>query len=422
MPGKQKVKLVRVPPRLGMGGVLFPISLNRIFRYAINQTEAIREQHETGKEGVMRNKKFIFSIALFLSIFLILVSCSKQKAAWKGTIEEIDGVTVVKNPKDPMYGEEVFILEEELSIGDVEGPEEYMFSRIRSLAVDNGERIYVLDAKEAHVKVFDQLGKYIRTIGRKGQGPGELQSPLNLYIKGQNELVVEDMTRQLAFFSLEGQFKKNLLTAKAGALGIDIDSEGNIVATVIVREEENPRYELQKFDSELNYLHSLGSSPLRSASTSGYNPFSPIIQSEINCNDQVVTGYPEKYEIKIYDKSGTMVRKIMKEYDPVEITEEEIKEAKEGMPWERKLSIPKYHNAYRWIITDDEGRMLVRTFEREADGGDYYHDIFDEKGRYIARIPLGFFPRVWKKNKFYTVEEDEEGYQQVKRYRVTWRY
>ena len=362
-------------------------------------------------------KKLLILICL-LSLFFC---CSQQKAEWQGSIEEVDGVTIVKNPKEPMYEEDVFILEEELSIGETEGAEEYMFSQIRYVAVDDEERIYVLDRKEAHVKVFDQKGKYIRTIGRKGQGPGELQSPLFVYITSQNELVVEDFSRRLAFFSLEGEFKRNLLTAQIGALRIDIDSEGNIIATVIVREKENPRYELKKFDSELNYLHSLGSSPLPSVTRNGFNPFMPIIRSNINYNDQIVTGYPEKYEIKILDKSGSMIRKIMKEYDPVEITEEETKEETEGMPPDIKLSIPRYHAAYRWFITDDEGRIFVRTYERVVDGEDYYYDIFDEEGKYIAKIPLGFFPRTWKNNKLYTIEEDEEGYQYVKRYKVTWK-
>lgn len=351
-----------------------------------------------------------------------MVSCGDQKSEWKGTSEEIDGVTVVKNPKEPMYGEDVFILEEELSIGDVEEPEEYMFSQIRSVAVDDEERIYILDTKEAHVKVFDQNGKYIRTIGRKGQGPGELQSPYFVHITGQNELVVEDFTRRLAFFSLEGEFKRNLLTAKIGALRIDIDSEVNIIATVIVREKENPRYELKKFDSELNFLYSLGSSPLPSVTRSGFNPFMPTIRSEINYNDQIVTGYPEKYEINIFDKSGSMIRKIMKEYDPVEITEEETKEATESMPPDIKLIISKYHAAYRWFITDDEGRIFVRTYERVVNGEGYYYDVFDEEGKYIAKIPLGITPLIWKNNKLYTIEEDEEGYQYIKRYKVTWKF
>jgi hypothetical protein len=29
-------------------------------------------------------------------------------------------------------------------------------------------------------------------------------------------------------------------------------------------------------------------------------------------------------------------------------------------------------------------------------------------------------PRVWKKKKLYTIEEDEEGFQVVKRYKVKW--
>ena len=74
----------------------------------------------------MGNKTKIFSIAILLCALIMLVCCSQQKTEWKGTIEEVDGVTVVKNPKEPMYGEDAISLEEELSIGEAEGREEYM--------------------------------------------------------------------------------------------------------------------------------------------------------------------------------------------------------------------------------------------------------------------------------------------------------
>ena len=148
----------------------------------------------------MKNKNFIYSIILFLSVFIIIVSCRQQKLEWKGTIEEVDGVTVVKNPIEPMYGEDVFSLEEELSIGEVEGREEYMFSQIGNLAVDDEENIYVLDRKEFHIKVFDKDGEYLRTFGRKGQGPGELNRPSSILITPQNEIMVED-SRVLHFFT-----------------------------------------------------------------------------------------------------------------------------------------------------------------------------------------------------------------------------
>jgi len=57
---------------------------------------------------------------------MMLISCQKQKAEWRGTIEEENGVTVVKNPNKPLYGKLVFDLEEDLSIGR-EDDDNYMF-------------------------------------------------------------------------------------------------------------------------------------------------------------------------------------------------------------------------------------------------------------------------------------------------------
>jgi hypothetical protein len=40
----------------------------------------------------------VIAIVFSLSALIILVSYGKQKAEWKGAIEEENGVTVVKNP------------------------------------------------------------------------------------------------------------------------------------------------------------------------------------------------------------------------------------------------------------------------------------------------------------------------------------
>lgn len=46
----------------------------------------------------MRQKTTSVLGILLLIFSILLISCSRQKTGWKGTIEEIDGVTVVKNP------------------------------------------------------------------------------------------------------------------------------------------------------------------------------------------------------------------------------------------------------------------------------------------------------------------------------------
>lgn len=109
----------------------------------------------------MKEKTKYISPFVFLSVFIMAISFGGQKVEWKGKIEVENGVNVIKNPKEPMYEKNVFILAEELSIGKTGRGEEYIFSRIGSIAVDEKERIYVLDTKEAHVKVFNKNGDHV---------------------------------------------------------------------------------------------------------------------------------------------------------------------------------------------------------------------------------------------------------------------
>ncbi len=55
----------------------------------------------------MRNINRGSSTALLLCALILLVCCSKQKDEKKGTIEDVDRVTIVKNPIDPMYEENI---------------------------------------------------------------------------------------------------------------------------------------------------------------------------------------------------------------------------------------------------------------------------------------------------------------------------
>ena len=172
----------------------------------------------------MKNRSFVFPTIVILWMIFIFSSSVQQKAKWKGTIEEIDGITVVKNPKEPMYGSDVFLIEEELSIGEEGKGDEYFFADARDIAVDAEGSIYLLDRRQAHIKVFDKNGKYQRTIGSKGQGPGEMSSPSSIQITPQNEIAANDSAaRKIHFFSPEGTFlravsQKNLNFFSAGSI------------------------------------------------------------------------------------------------------------------------------------------------------------------------------------------------------------
>jgi len=351
----------------------------------------------------------------------MLVSCGKQKAKWQGTITEEGGVTVVKNPKEPIYSENVFSLEEELSIGEAEGSEEYMFLKIRTLAVDEEENIYVVDERESHIKVFDRDGEYLRTIGRKGQGPGEIGRPYGIQITHQKEIMVNDGgNRRASFFSTNGDFIRSTNMGKMFTLRLYCDSKGNYIITTAVIDPSNTSYELKKFDSDLNLLDTITTIP--GPDPTAFNPFMPIFYYQLAENDNIVYGYSKDYELQIISPEGKVIKKIVKDYDPVEVTEEEKEEQTRDLPPQIKFDFSKYHSAYYRFTLDDEGRIFVQTWEKEEGKEGNYHDVFDIEGRYIAKIFLKTVPHVWKKNKLYTVEEDEEGFQIVKRYRINWNF
>ena len=84
-----------------------------------------------------------------------------------------------------------------------------------------------------------------------------------------------------------------------------------------------------------------------------------------------------------------------------------------------EMIIPNHYPAYWLFRVDDKGWFYVSTYESVKDN--LCWDVFDEKGRYFAQIHSSFFPIVIRDNLMYTVEEDDDGYQYIKRYKVTWK-
>ena len=374
----------------------------------------------------MKNKNKIISIVIFLSVFMMLVSCVKQKAEWKGIIEEVDGVTVVKNPKEPMYGEEVCSLEEELSFGEAEESEEYMFSQIRGIAVDDEEKIYVLDVREAHIKVFDKNGDYIMTIGREGQGPGEMAVPLDIQITSKDEIVVNcPMSSRLVFYNLLGEFLREVRLTKIPRSLLTMDSNDDFICSY-PKGIQPFKVVLEKFSSEQKPLFSLVE--IEPDYSNVYSLFAPGIVFGVTKENNIIWAVTNKYELNINNSEGKLTRRILKDYDPIEIMEEEKKNIIENAAPRPGQKIPKNYPPLLpvFISIDEEGRIFVGTYAKAEEGKGYYYDVFNLEGKYITKVCLNSLllrsSNIWKKEKLYTIEEDEEGYQVVKRYKVTWKY
>lgn len=141
----------------------------------------------------MKNRHI--SIILLLSFAVLMFSCKKEKSEWQGTIEEVNGVTYVQNPEKGLWDskEDAHItLIEDLKIGEMDGPVEFLFVYLTDVAVNSKGDIYVADLKLNEIRKFNKDGEYLMTLGRPGQGPGEFQYLRKLSINSEDDLIVFD--------------------------------------------------------------------------------------------------------------------------------------------------------------------------------------------------------------------------------------
>jgi hypothetical protein len=380
---------------------------------------------------MMKTKNTFFIVVFFIAASMLLVSCGQQKAKWKGTIEEQDGVIIVKNPAEPIYSNDVFRLEEDLTIDNVEEDEEFMFQDILHLAVDDDENIYVSDSKAAFIKVFDKSGNYLRTIGKKGQGPGEFLYPFEILIMPQGELMVNDLYQlRVHFFSLDGKFLRQLSSSTMTQFRRPrVDSEGHIIGGH-VNVGDPIEAVLKKLDSDLNPVFTLATRPVVSKPPAIIEYFevrrSTNLVWDVAVEDNIVWGVFNKYEIFVNNPEGKLIRKIVKEYDGIGINKEEEEKlikawfGNNPVPPQMTIKFPKVYPPFIRFTCDEEGRLFVQTYEKTEDEEEDYYDVFDSEGKYIVRTSLKYTPLVWKNKKLYMIEENEEGFQIVKRYKVTW--
>jgi hypothetical protein len=369
--------------------------------------------------------KKLFTVSNLIGLLLlVLVSCQNRES-WKGSIETRDGVSIIKNPKDPMSTKMPALLEEELALGGPGSDEAATLSRPFRLLVDDGGNIYVLDIQAANIKKYGADGHLVMTIGRPGQGPGELQGPLSIQLTRGKELVVDCvMSSRLVYFSLEGAFLRDTHLTKIPRALVLEDGLGDFVCG-FPESDQTFGEVLAKFGSNQEKLFRIAEVDPHYSEI--YFPFAPGIIFSVTTENQIVWAVTDRYEIMFTDPQGKLLKRISRDYVPVEVTEAEKQDLiKRQGPPDQGARIPAVYPPLQseYPTFDEAGRIFIKTYERAADGVSFFFDAFDAAGRYVAQIPLKQVrrvPPVWKNDKLYTIEEDESGFNVVKRYKVTWK-
>jgi hypothetical protein len=339
----------------------------------------------------MRNSIKTFwagAIALVLSLPYVLAA---QKPQWKGKVEIENGIKVIKNPEKPLYGEIKYELEEDLQIGK-EDDDNYVFERIYDVKVDDEGNIFVLDSKAGRIQKYDKSGKYLQTIGRKGQGPGEFEMPFDMFIQLKTgSLCVRDTVR-IKIFDKSGQYQKEAILRNFPS-EFAADDDGNFWVTMNKRTEKESLKAFEKINLKGDTLLSIANFPyeIYSKRTSETSAISVITGFEHDLHfskvdeNLFIYGYSEKYELNVVDKQGKRLFKIIKD-ESAQSFEAGEKKGPVG------ANLPSYKPFFYSIFTDDSGRIYVLksniTAGRGKTGTPNEYDIYSKDGYFLYKTTL----------------------------------
>ncbi|MDW7760554.1 MAG: 6-bladed beta-propeller [Acidobacteriota bacterium] len=369
-------------------------------------------------------------LAIFAAVVLVAgAGCADRETAagaWKGRIDHEDGVTIVRNPMEPVHPGPALALTEDWTIGGAGASDESILVIPRSLAVDENGNVFVLDNREPFVKVFDAEGRYLRSFGRQGQGPGELDFAGNICLPPESDKVAVFGGHYLHWFDLAGgHLDSARIPSWAVTWSATADSQDRFTLSEMSPLDRMER--LVRIESQTGARTEIFSRP----APRDPNPFSSRLRWAQAGRNFLIVGDPREYELLVLDAEGSLVRRILRDHKPVPVSREDIDE------FESRRTPPgishagnvysKNHAAFRSLIVDDLGQIFVQTWEQTSDRKEDIHDIFDAEGRFIGRAPLPRHAdlinpktRILKKGKLYAIEPDDEGYDVVKQYSVTW--
>jgi hypothetical protein len=139
------------------------------------------------------------------------------------------------------------------SVGRADGSPVETFADVPAVAFDERARLYVLDRGNTRVVVFDSTGRHVRTIGRRGAGPGEFTAPSGIAIVAGNMLAVADAAlRSISLFDAAGVYLRTVPVGNVRALYPSMQSA--LDGGVLMQETATSR---DHRDRHVIYHHSL---------------------------------------------------------------------------------------------------------------------------------------------------------------------
>lgn len=337
-------------------------------------------------------------------------------------------VRTVQADNAPQWGNEIQLVEQ-VRIGVLDGELEYVFGWIVDMALGPDLSIFVVEGQGTVVRKYGPDGKYLQTIGREGEGPGEYRGYPEIEITPDNRLVVLDSSnRRITYFDLNGKhlldwpFPADLLSAR----DLSVDTNGNLWIMTMGMDRELPEWDwprsMVQFSPNGEVLSTLpvpsegrGGGSWVLASPEGYMwPFVDKVSSDMSPEGYLVSGSNAEYSFDIVHADGSVLR-VERAWEPVKLNGEERsqweawaqfldEQRRPGAP-EIDRHIPELKPAYRQLEVDQDGRIWVDRYVEAVhrdrtprEPGDERplltwfeprtFDVFERDGKFLGTVVL----------------------------------
>ena len=173
-------------------------------------------------------------LAPLLPLTLLLACGDAGDGSAIGAAGTLDGPDVIVNA----------VTEEVFTVGSVVGDTWDTFGSVRSVHFDAEANLHIFDSQLDHILVVGPDGSLVRTVGGRGEGPGEFDNVTTAIIARDGSYTVMGFT-QIDLLEPDGEFVRRItmdpMTTGIAMAGMALP-DGRLVATQIMRfgEGEQP--------------------------------------------------------------------------------------------------------------------------------------------------------------------------------------
>jgi hypothetical protein len=321
-------------------------------------------------------------------------------------------------------------------IGAVAGEGADVFGAIGALTIDALGRIWVYDRQASELRVFDEHGAHVRTVGRSGEGPGEFSEVVGLLWSPEGNLwTVDQRAGRVSVFDSAGVFlTSHRLTGTSfhsrwpGIIDrnghfYDVEREFRTQKTSLIRRD----HDFLARDTLTVPMHPSG--PPSTCQTSGSGaacaniPYAGTVAWALTSDGGMWTALTDQYHLTRLGPSGDTLRIVSKPFEPQPLEGAERDSVQLpmlfGEPIDRSL-LPAVKPVIAELIVDDEENVWVVRAESPGDSSTI--DILDPRGVYRGTLTLPVAvarrPVVVRGGELATVVRDSLGVNYVARFRI----